>query len=418
MKILHTADWHLGHQLHGYSRYAEHQYFLDWLLERIEQHQVDALLISGDIFDTANPSATSWQQLYGFLGQLAKQSPGCQVVVAAGNHDSPSKLNAPQHLLTHFDLHFIGSVPYNDEGHPELNRLLLPLKKRDGELKGWVLAVPFLRSSDLRLDGEIADSQQRWQSAISEVYQGLGELAQSLLQPEHCLVSMGHGHVTGGQISELSERHVQIGGQHALPLTIFPERSDYVALGHLHLAQQIKVREGELGEVHYSGSPLALSMSERRYRHQLKLLSWREGEFEVESLETPKLCQMLVVPEKPAGLEQVLAELNALPTLDAPFEQRPFLEVRVKLDQPQTQLREKVLAAIDDKGLRLAKISISYPEKEAEQHFAKAGEQLSNLKPEQVFELCHQQRFEGKPSEALSRAFSEVMEQVYAEGER
>ena len=408
MKILHTADWHLGHLLHGYSRLEEHQYFLDWLLDYIVDEAVDVLIVAGDIFDTANPSAASWQQLYQFLGALAHRAPGTQAIFVAGNHDSPSKLNAPQQLLGHFNLHFIGSVPYDSQRQSELNRLLVPLKTREGELKGWALAVPFLRSSDLLLDANVEDSQQRWQLAIKQVYGELEQLALNLKKPGECLISVGHGHVVGGVISELSERHVMIGGQHALPIEVFPPSSDYLALGHLHKAQQIKAAF----PVHYSGSPLALSTAERHYKHQIRLLEWGEDGLSSHEVAVPKLCHIVSIPAKAANLDTALAELSAMPEQQLAFEQQPYLEVKLKLDQPQAQVREKLLQAIEGKGLRLAKISITYPEQSEQQLFAKAGQELSTLSPQQVFELKYQQLFQQDPDAELQQAFATVLGQI------
>lgn len=95
MKLLHTADWHLGHRLHGHERYFEHRSFLDWFMREISERVIDGLLVAGDVFDTANPSATSWQLFYQFLATLRQQRPHLNVIIIAGNHDSPSKLDAP-----------------------------------------------------------------------------------------------------------------------------------------------------------------------------------------------------------------------------------------------------------------------------------------------------------------------------------
>jgi exonuclease SbcD len=408
MKLLHTADWHLGHQLHGYSRLAEHQFFLDWLLAQIVSQEIDVLCVCGDLFDTANPSAASWRQLYQFLADIAQQSPGTQVVMVAGNHDSPSKINAPQALMAHFNLHFVGSVPQDENGLPELNRLLVPLKTRGGDVKGWALAVPFLRATDVRLDSDIEDSQLRWQQGISHLYQSLGELANSVRKKGQLLVALGHGHVNGGQISEMSERHVMIGGQHALPTSVFPDDCDYVALGHLHLAQQIK---GPM-PIHYSGSPLALSMSERRYNHQVKLVAWGAEGPTIESLAVPKLCQMLRIPDKPEPLESVLSVLKALPAQsDVAFEAQDYLEVLVALDKPKAQVREQILEALTGKGLRLAKITTHYPDADRRAGL-RVEKQLDELNPTEVFELCYRQSYSQDPEPKFTQAFAKVLQQL------
>ncbi|MGL5045184.1 MAG: metallophosphoesterase family protein, partial [Plesiomonas sp.] len=102
LKIVHTADWHLGHHLHGYDRCAEHQAFLDWLQATLLREQADVLLVAGDLFDSANPPASAWQMLYRFLAHITRKMPHLNVVMIGGNHDSPSKLDAPHELLRAF----------------------------------------------------------------------------------------------------------------------------------------------------------------------------------------------------------------------------------------------------------------------------------------------------------------------------
>jgi exonuclease SbcD len=95
LRIIHTSDWHLGQTLHQFDRSVEHQAFLDWLSDTLVSEQTDALLICGDIFDTANPSAAAQKQFYRFLQQSKTRLPQLQIVIIAGNHDSPGRLEAP-----------------------------------------------------------------------------------------------------------------------------------------------------------------------------------------------------------------------------------------------------------------------------------------------------------------------------------
>ncbi|CAG9296366.1 exonuclease SbcCD subunit D C-terminal domain-containing protein [Celerinatantimonas diazotrophica] len=408
LKILHTADWHIGHQLHGYHRNFEHQQFLDWLLEQLDIQQVDVLCVSGDIFDSATPSAQSWQQLYQFLADATRCCPGLQVIITAGNHDSPSKISAPSELLSNFDLHLIGQVYKDEQGVQQLNRLLIPMKKRSGEVLGWALAVPFLRASDLILDGQIGDGQLRWQKAIFELYHQLGKLADSVRQDGQMLLAMGHAHVRGGQISELSERQILLGGEHALPADVFPRHCDYVALGHLHLGQQIRCKL----PMHYSGSPLPLSFAERRYHHHVQLLNWQNGHLSVEPLAVPRSCEMLQVPNQAKPLKEVLSELRNLPDLGPVSESSPYLEVQVFLDKPQAHLREQVMQVLADKGVRLTRIRSVYPQTEQSSEQPYMGKDLDDLSPQQVFELCYRRSYHAAPSKDLEQAFAQVVRQV------
>ena len=113
MRLLHTADWHLGHSLHRFRRHAEHARFLDWLLDQLEEHAVDALLVAGDVFDTANPPSQALRAWYGFLARARARMPALDIVVIGGNHDSAARLDAPRPLLegTSFQLNGLRSDP-------------------------------------------------------------------------------------------------------------------------------------------------------------------------------------------------------------------------------------------------------------------------------------------------------------------
>ena len=99
MRILHTADWHLGQTFHGYDRTREHKLFLRWLNQTIATHEVDVVLVSGDVFDHANPASDTQQLFYNFIHSCHVAHPHLQLLITAGNHDSASPLTAPALLL-------------------------------------------------------------------------------------------------------------------------------------------------------------------------------------------------------------------------------------------------------------------------------------------------------------------------------
>ncbi|MGF1725123.1 exonuclease SbcCD subunit D C-terminal domain-containing protein [Photobacterium nomapromontoriensis] len=406
MKILHTSDWHLGHQLHGYSRDFEHQSFLDWLANILEAEQVDALLVAGDIFDTANPPASAWRMLYRFMARLAKSLPALDVVFIGGNHDSPSKLDAPHDLLKAFDLHMVGGIERLADGRLDMDRMLVPLTNRAGEQAAWVLAVPFLRSADLRTE-DLSDDDDRLIKGVEILYHEVTEAARSKQLEQQALIGMGHAYMASGKLSEMSERRVLGGNQHALPATIFADDISYVALGHLHLPQKVAKQE----HVRYSGSPLPLSMSERRYKHQVVLVEFDgRAVSNITPIEVPRVVDMLKVPASPAPLEQVIEQLMALDVEALPREQQPFLEVHVLLDKPQALLREKVLSALEGKAVRLAKITPHYPTKQQEPGLGQR--RLSDVTPQQVFSLSWGQKYQGEPDDAMVAAFESLLSQV------
>ncbi|WP_419238006.1 exonuclease SbcCD subunit D C-terminal domain-containing protein [Photobacterium leiognathi subsp. mandapamensis] len=406
MKIIHTSDWHLGHQLHGYNREYEHQAFLDWLADELETQQADALLVAGDIFDTANPPASSWRMLYRFLAKVSKTLPNLDVVMIGGNHDSPSKLDAPHELLKAFDLHMVGGIHRLEDGSLDVERMLVPITNKDQQTAAYVLAVPFLRSADLRTDN-LDENDDRLIKGVEVLYGEMTQAARKLLAPEQTMIGMGHAYMASGQLSEMSERRVLGGNQHALPASIFADDMSYVALGHLHLAQKVAKKE----HVRYSGSPIPLSMSERNYKHQILAVEFDGRDVKaIEEISIPRSVDMLKVPTKPAPLDEVLAALKALPDDELPREQQPFLEVHVLLDKPQALLREKVLQALEGKSVRLAKITPHYNQRE--QQDSLQHRRLSDVSPQQVFALSWNKKFDGEPTEAMAEAFETLLTQV------
>ena len=147
MKILHTADWHLGQTFYEYDRREEHLHFLEWLKQQIRQHEIDVLLIAGDVFDSPNPSAESQRMYYRFLREVTSENPSLQIIIIAGNHDSAARLEAPNPLLENMNVTVRGVVRRNAEGDIDLQHLIVPLYT-EGEVTAYCLAVPYLRQGD------------------------------------------------------------------------------------------------------------------------------------------------------------------------------------------------------------------------------------------------------------------------------
>ena len=148
LKLIHTADWHLGQTFFGYDREAEHDAFLGFLTNLLVERQTDVLLIAGDVFDVTNPSAGAQRRFYRFLKEANRRNPGLQIVIIAGNHDSAIRLEAPNPLLEELNTSIVGIVGRTDSGEIDLGSLVVPLRNRAGEREALCLAVPFLRQGD------------------------------------------------------------------------------------------------------------------------------------------------------------------------------------------------------------------------------------------------------------------------------
>ena len=408
MRLLHTSDWHLGQTLHEFERDYEHDRFLDWLLDTLETEQVEALLMAGDIFDNANPSAAAQKQFYGFLTAAKRRVPHLNIVIIAGNHDSSGRLEAPDSLFAAFDATVIGHT--RRHGEINLDRLVVPLKNRAGDMAAWVLAIPFLRPGDVPL---VETDGDRYLKGVELLYRQALDYARSRRQPGQAIIALGHCHMSGGQTSADSERRLVIGGAEALPVEIFDPVIAYAALGHLHRAQKV----GGQSRVRYSGSPLPMSFTEIHYPHQVIRIDL-DGESlaEIAPLPVPRFVELLQIPADPAPIDVVLELLGKLTLPDAPLNARPYLEVQVLLTGPEPGLAAKIDAALDGKPVRRAKIKSFNPQAQAERGTAPPSlDDLGRLQPDDIFRKLHRSRFGGEPTAELLAVFSELVREADTE---
>lgn len=415
MRLIHTSDWHLGHSLHELSRRHEHLAFFDWLLDTIDDEKADALLVAGDVFETANPSAQALSDFYEFLSKCKQRFPSLDIVVIGGNHDSAARLDAPDSLLRSFGVRVVGGVSRTVDGEIDVERLVIPLRNAEGGVAAWVAAVPFLRPVDLpRVDAPDVDVLIE---GVRRLYSQVFEAIRARREEGEAIVAMGHCYMTGTNLSELSERKILGGNQHALPVDVFPEDVAYAALGHLHLAQKVGGRNG----VRYCGSPIPLSFSETTYRHQVCVVEL-DGErlSSVRDVRIPRAVELLQLPpNEPGTLNDLLNELRALPERDEaqPLETLPMLEVRVLLEQPEPTLRGMLERELEEKAARLVKISITRAGTGRGLADVERVSSLTDLKPEDVFRLKYERDHGGEPSEELLAAFHELVDAVGQERE-
>lgn len=390
--ICHTSDWHLGHTLHGHPRDQEHAAFLAFLLDVLEREAVDALVVAGDVFDSANPPASAQAMFYRFLAEARARMPALDVLITAGNHDSAARLGAADPVLRSIGVRVVGTV--RDE-------LVVPLRDAAGEVAAQVAAVPYLRPSDLpRVEGGDALIE-----GVRRVYGQVIDEARAALAPGQALLATGHCHLVDATPSELSERKILGGPQHALPVDLFGDAVDYVALGHLHLAQAIREH------VRYCGSPIPLSLPEESYPHQIRVVRFEAGRVaEQAAHRVPRLVDVHRIPgDGPGALGDVLARLERLEVAEGlERERQPFVEVRVRLAEPVPDLRQQVEAALGDRPVRLVKIGVEYTGASGPLAEETPRRQLADVTPEEVFRRAYARKFEGEPGADLLAAFHEV----------
>ena len=278
LTILHTSDWHLGRRLYGRMRYEEFEAFLSWLQETISAHKVDVLIVAGDIFDTMTPSNRAQALYYEFLGKVSKLC--CEhIVIVAGNHDSPTFLDAPSKVLKFLNVHVIGTAC------DDLNDEVLVLDAVDGTPHCIIAAVPYLRDRDVRGShaGESADSKDtNVIKGIRAHYDEVASIAKA--RQEHLsnahqrhipIIATGHLFAAGSKTTEDDGvRDLYVGSLGQISADMFDDGFDYVALGHLHVPQRV----GGCEHIRYSGSPIAMGFGEAKQQKQVLLVEFGEVE--------------------------------------------------------------------------------------------------------------------------------------------
>lgn len=407
MKILHTADWHLGQMFYQYDRSSEHEMFLKWLLETIGTQNIDVLLVSGDVFDVSNPSAASIRIFYSFLNKASKRYPQLQIIITAGNHDSASRLEAPKPLLESSNIHIIGLIHKTEEGDIDYDKMLIPITDKEGEVKLWCLAIPFLRMGDYPI---IPGSSNSYSDGVSTLYTQAFEQAHSKRLPHQHIIAMGHLHAMKVSFYDEDSHDREImGGIECIPLSAFHENISYTALGHIHRAQKV----GERENIRYCGSPIPLSFSEINYRHQVLILDYtEEGLQSIEPLEIPVSIPLVKIPKKPSVLSEVIQELLLLDEAgERDIHKAPYLEVHVQLEGPEPSMRYQIENVLMGKYIRLARIVSSYNKKQ-EESISSLDTLEKQLSPESILQKIFKRKYESDIPGELVQLFNEVRNQV------
>lgn len=409
IRILHTADWHLGQTFFGYDRTQEHEHFLDWLAGVLTKNKIDVLIVAGDVFDVSNPSAASQRMFYRFIHRVTTENPRLQLVVVAGNHDSAARLESPLPLLQEMRTEIKGIVR-KQNGKIDYEHLLVELKNAAGEVEALCLAVPFLRQGDYPV---VETEGNPYAEGVKELYARLLKYALKKRTDGQALVAVGHLLATGSEIAEKdhSERII-IGGLESVSPESFPEQIVYTALGHIHKAQRVSGREN----IRYAGSPLPMSFAEKHYHHGVVKVTLDEGwAVEIEKLEYTPLVRLLSIPATEAAApDEVLDELRGLELPED--EPMPYLEVKVKLSEPDPMLRQQVEEILEGKPVRLARIVSFYrqaAEGSVEEEVLTAG--LQEMNPLQIVKATFENSYQTEMPEELVNLFQEACRTINLE---
>ena len=399
--LLHTSDWHLGRQLYGHNRHAEFHDFLLWLENQLQQQRVDALLIAGDVFDTITPNHAAQQLYYRFLAKVATEKWCRHIVIIGGNHDSASFLNAPQTLLSALNVVVIGAKTADPEDE------ILLLQDADGVAQAIVCATPYLRDRDVRLsqaDEGIADKHTALLNGIHAHYRNLYHLAQQRSERLGItvpIIAMGHLFTQGGQtIDADGVRELYVGNLAHVQAQSFAG-FDYVALGHLHVPQQV----ANLPHIRYCGSPIAMGFGEAGQQKTVLHVAFTGRLAHITPINIPTFHPMIRISGDLEHIRQSLAQWLAQGS-------NAYVEIVYQGKEVVADLVEQVEQQVAGSDLLVLRI-----ENRVFQHTVLQHEQphlaLAQLNPNEVFEACLQQHhIEDAQQQALRDCHQQVLHDV------
>jgi exonuclease SbcD len=403
MRLLHTSDWHLGQHFMGKSRQAEHQALIGWLLGQVDEYQVDAVLIAGDIFDTGTPPSYARELYNQLVGQLYKA--GVPLLILGGNHDSPATLGESRELLAHLGTTVIAAT------HEDPATQVIVLPQRNGEPGCIVCAVPFVRPRDVlrsRAGQSAEDKQLSLQQTIQQHYAAVHTAAlakmhtlANSLPNKLPIIATGHLTTVGASGSE-SVREIYIGALEAFPTTAFPP-ADYIALGHLHRPQKV----GGLEHIRYCGSPIPLGFDEAKQQKEMLLVDLDSAGLKtVTVLPVTRFQALVAVSGNLDSLAGAIGAAAAQGTRECPA----WLEVTVAEDDYLADLPTRIEALTAGWPVEVLRIRRQRDNATARLDAA-ASETLDELSPHDVFARRLQQE---ELSDELQSALNERYRAVVA----
>lgn len=423
MRILHTSDWHLDHRLYEHHRLEEHARFLNWLREIIVKEQINALIVSGDIFDNRGPTHEAQDLYFKFLPMLYSdfqtgKSVCHNIVIIAGNHDSVSFLERTKPLMQYLKISVVGSIPQQSE---DWSDLILELKNGK-ETEAIVLALPFITEAEMNNRSEGKTIQEKrdhsidaflkdWQTAADLCVARRNTILKQIKKnseheeiPYIPIISTGHLFAREENIFDKNKdkndlRVTSVGNLGLIPGNEIPKEFDYVALGHLHIPQLVCDQD----HVRYSGSPIPIAFDEAKQAKNVVIVDWKEnGERIITPVDIPVFQKLVQIT---GDWDSIVEQINALDDSDGLI----WLEIQYTDTKRRPTIGQDVAKLIENRNLdicsltcpKLAKASMSAVYK---------GEKLESLNPREVFQrVLNESEITGTESEELKKTYEEAL---------
>ncbi len=393
MKLIHTADWHLGKYLEGWSRLEEQESFIEELTNIVEENDVDIVLVTGDIFDTTNPSAEAERLFYHAVDGLSRGGERI-VCIISGNHDSPNRLTAPVPLTQRQGIFVMDYLHETTDLSDHESVIDYGPGFIEFDIRGEsvvLTALPY--PSESRLNQIISDIsnervlQEKYSLKVGEIFSEL----EKHYRDDTINIAMSHLFVAGGQ-SSTSERPIHIGGSMTVYTDHLPGKSQYTALGHLHKYQIASVAKN----AYYSGSPIQYSVSEKDHIKSVNLVELHSGE-------EAKIKKQKLKNEKPVEVWEVEGMDNAISLIEENIDRPVWAYLHIKT--------KKILLQSEIKKIKELKPDILsiIPQTEGQEEIDNYSEQVEDLDIMELFKEYYLKVNQVKVDDEIVGMFADIV---------
>lgn len=402
MRILHTGDWHLGKHLEGVSRLEEQEAFLADFVDLSEGHQVDLIIVAGDVYDSSNPPSKAETLFYETLKKLSRNG-DCMTLVIAGNHDNPERLVAAGPLAREHGILMAGTpktiietgkygnhaVVASGEGYIEI--------EINGE-RAVILTVPYPSEKRLNevLYEESATDEERLESYTDRIHQLFEQLSEHYREDT---INLAVTHLFAmGSVEGGSERSIQLGGSYIIDGSCLPKDAQYIALGHVHKPQVVP---GSEGRARYSGSPIHYNKKEIHFEKSCLLITATAG--------SPVTIEELPIPVyKPIQIWKCQGVAEALKMAEEKQQEESWVYLEIETDSFIREDEIKALKNFKKDILEITPIFKNHPS----QADADVLSAFSEKSFSEHFEDFYSRERGTAPEEALTTYLMKILEEV------
>jgi exonuclease SbcD len=409
MKVIHTSDWHIGQTLYQYSRDEEHKYFFNQLKNIVLEEKPDALIVSGDIFHASTPSVMSQRLYYHALVELSRLYDDLQIIVTAGNHDSPSRLEAPRELWEAFNVTVIGNLDFYKEVQEngltyDASKIQIPVRRND-EIVGWILAVPFINAGNYPSVKEDDGYSKRVFSFYNNLKNNL-KLNEQYAE-NHSVIAMGHFMISG--VDSASQNKLTGG----LESVVSTEMSaipgiDYWAMGHVHHPQNV----GE--NIRYSGSPFAMTFNEI-YPHSVTVVEIENHNVDIKIREIEPLIPVVDFPFKPNSYDDAPSKDELFAKVVEILDNECYVRLHVRTDMPLSDMdNARIQELFEGKNAKYCGIQAYFPvnESDCEENAVRTLDEFRAISPYDLGCSVYKKKNNAEMPDEMRILFKEVCDEV------